>query len=500
MRIGFLNPQGNFDPNDSYWTEHPDFGGQLVYVKEVALAMAAQGHRVDIITRQIIDDNWPEFAAPLDSYPGHPNARIVRIPCGPEKFLPKEALWPYLGTDWVSGIISFYDGQGGLPDFFTTHYGDGGLAGAVLKQKSGAPFTFTGHSLGAQKLDKLHPTPDSLAEIDRRFHFKERIMAERMATNHAARIITSTRQEQMEQYSHPAYRGAVDPAGADHDRFAVIPPGVNRRVFSPEPDAADAGVSARLEAALARDVSPERQNLPLILCSSRLDQKKNHLGLVKAFIQSDRLQQAANLAIVVRGLENPLQQRGQLKGEERAILDEIAGLLDERNLWSAATSFPLNSQGELAAAYRVAASRRSVFTLTATYEPFGLAPLEAMSCGLPAVVTRNGGPSESLYDAQTDTRYGVLVDPASPADIARGLLEALSTADSWEYYHRAGIERVISRYTWERTAEGYLNVINQALSDAPAAGALPIPSYFTHPTAENELELSTLAQLYFAER
>ena len=49
MHIAFLNPQGNFDPNDSYWTEHPDFGGQLVYVKEVAIAMAAKGHSVDII-------------------------------------------------------------------------------------------------------------------------------------------------------------------------------------------------------------------------------------------------------------------------------------------------------------------------------------------------------------------------------------------------------------------------------------------------------------------
>ncbi len=499
MHIGFLNPQGNFDPNDSYWTEHPDFGGQLVYVKEVALAMAAQGHQVDIITRQIIDDKWPEFAAPLDSYPGHLNARIVRIPCGPEQFLAKEALWPYLGTDWAAGIISFYNGEGGLPDFFTTHYGDGGLVGAVLKQKSGVPFTFTGHSLGAQKLDKLHPTPDSLAEIDRRFHFKERLMAERMAMNHAARIITSTRQEQMEQYTHPAYHGAIDPAGADHDRFAVVPPGVNRRVFSPEPGAADADVSARLDAALARDVSPERQKLPLILCSSRLDQKKNHLGLVRAFAQSSRLQEVANLAIVVRGLENPLQQRGQLKGEERAILDEIAGLLIGHDLWSKVISFPLNSQAELAAAYRVAASRHSVFTLTASYEPFGLAPLEAMSCGLPAVVTRNGGPSESLYDADTNTRYGALVDPADPADIGRGLLEVLSSEASWQHYHRAGIERVISRYTWDRTAEGYMSVIRQALANPPQAGTLAIPAYFTHPAPDNDIELARVAEWYFTE-
>jgi len=75
MHIAFLNPQGNFDPNDRYWTEHPDFGGQLVYVKEVAIAMAELGHDVDIVTRQITDPTWPEFAAPLDQYPlatGHP--------------------------------------------------------------------------------------------------------------------------------------------------------------------------------------------------------------------------------------------------------------------------------------------------------------------------------------------------------------------------------------------------------------------------------------------
>jgi sucrose-phosphate synthase len=163
MHIGFLNPQGNFDANDSYWTEHPDFGGQLVYVKEVALAMAARGHRVDIITRQIIDDDWPEFVAPLDSYPGYDQVRIVRIPCGPKQFLPKEALWPYLGSEWVPGILQFYQKEGELPACFTTHYGDGGLVGSILQAKTECPFTFTGHSLGAQKMDKLQVTPDNLA-------------------------------------------------------------------------------------------------------------------------------------------------------------------------------------------------------------------------------------------------------------------------------------------------------------------------------------------------
>ena len=99
MHMAFLNPQANFDPEDSYWTEHPDFGGQLVYVKEVAIALGRMGHQVDIVTRRIIDPEWTGFESTLDGYPGEANVRIVRLPCGGDRFLRKEELWPYLGTE-----------------------------------------------------------------------------------------------------------------------------------------------------------------------------------------------------------------------------------------------------------------------------------------------------------------------------------------------------------------------------------------------------------------
>ena len=70
MYIIFINPQGNFDRHDSYLTEHPDFGGQLVYVKEVAIAMAQLGHRVDIITRRMDDPEWPQGRQSYPSYRG----------------------------------------------------------------------------------------------------------------------------------------------------------------------------------------------------------------------------------------------------------------------------------------------------------------------------------------------------------------------------------------------------------------------------------------------
>lgn len=495
MHVAMLNPQGNFDPQDSYWTQHPDFGGQLVYVKEISLAMAARGHTVDILTRCIVDPDWPEFSAPIECYAHGDGVRIVRVACGPPTFLPKEQLWPHLGGVWVQGILDFYRAEDRLPDVFCAHYADGGVCGAILEEQTGVAFTFTGHSLGAQKLDKLEATRDNLAELDARFVFRRRLCAERVAMNHAARIVVSTGQEQREQYAHRAYRAVVD--ARDDRRFAVVPPGVNRDVFSDEPGALDAAIQARIEQALARDLPPERRGLPQVLCSSRLDPKKNHIALVKAFVASRELRARANLAIVVRGLEVPLRERPQLGGSEQTLLDEIVETVEAHALWPAVTTFALNSQAELAAAYRCLARRHSVFALSALYEPFGLAPLEAMSCGLPAVVTRNGGPSESLYDEATDEAFGVLIDPTDPVDIARGLLEVVASDGAWQRYRQAGLERVTSRYTWDRAAQGYLDVFVAASRQKSLPTRVPIPPYFTHPSPGNDLSLENLAALYF---
>ncbi len=120
--------------------------------------MGRMGHQVDILTRRIVDPEWTGFESPLDAYPNEPKVRIVRLPCGSNRFLRKEDLWPYLGMEWVPNILAFYQREGSLPDAFTTHYADGGLSGALLKKETDIPFTFKGHSLGAQKMDKLGVT------------------------------------------------------------------------------------------------------------------------------------------------------------------------------------------------------------------------------------------------------------------------------------------------------------------------------------------------------
>jgi sucrose-phosphate synthase len=335
----------------------------------------------------------------------------------------------------------------------------------------------------------LEAPENTLVKLDAHYFFSRRIAAERVAMNHAARIITSTRQERMEQYGHAAYGGAVDPA--DEGKFAIVPPGVNLHIFDLDirgPD--DERISEHLQKMLARDIDPGRWALPAVLCSSRLDPKKNQIGLVRAFARSADLRASANLLIVVRGAED-IHSRQGLTATERAVLDEIVALCEAHDLWGTISAFSLASQHELAAAYRHLNARRSVFALTALYEPFGLAPLEAMAAGLPAVVTHNGGPSESLYDQATGREFGVLVDPADPADIAAGLLRLVAPVNEWEAFQQAGRERVLSRYTWERTAAGYLAVMERMLT-----GRLPIPAYFTDPRPEADLTTASLEEVW----
>ncbi len=493
MHIAFLNIQGNFDPEDRYWTAHPDFGGQLVYVKEVSLALGRMGHHVDIVTRRIKDREWPGFDADIEEYPGEPNVRIVRLPCGGDRFLRKQDLWPYIGPEWVPNLIKFYLREGRQPSTATSHYGDAGLAAAIWQQQGGPPYTFTAHSLGAQKLERLLVYNHvDIETLDRELYFARRIAAERVAMNHASRVITSTRQERHEQYGHLAYQNAVDTTDTDH--FAVIPPGVNLHIFDAKihgPD--DERIATRLEQVVSRDILEERCGLPFVICSSRLEAKKNHVGLAMAFAHSAELQAAANLLFVVHGLED-IHHGMSLSQDEQQIMDKIVATCEAANLWGKVTGCSLDSQSELAAAYRHLAKRRSVFVLPALYEPFGLAPLEAIAAGLPACVTRCGGPSESLYNESTNTEYGVLVDPADPGAIATGLLRLVGTDNEWERFHDAGRRRVLQDYTWEATAKGYMNTL-EAIARHPAkkeSGLIPIPDYFITPGPDRDVSIDIL--------
>ncbi|MCF8009119.1 MAG: glycosyltransferase [Halanaerobiales bacterium] len=480
--VAFLNPQGNFDKNNSYWSEHPDFGGQLVYVKEVSLALASMGITVDILTRQIKDENWPEFSAKIEQYPESENVKIVRLPFGGNQFLNKELLWPYI-NDYVDQIIKYYDKKYSFPDFFITHHADGGLSGVLLKSKINIPFTFTAHSLGAQKMDDLDINKINFTDLNTKFNFHRRIIAERVAINHSDGIVVSTSKEKSQQYSHPLYEDVIDDK---EDKFKVIPPGVNADIFKGE---FTQNIKDKIDSFITRDIEENRRKLPLIISSSRLDQKKNHVGLVKTFAENKKLQKRANLAIALRGIEKPFEDYSDASIEEKNILDQIMKIIYNNNCAQKVTTFALNSQEELAETYAYLADKKSIFALTSFYEPFGLAFIEAMASGLPVVATKNGGSVEILDQG----KYGVLVNPDDIDDIANGINKIFDSKSIWEKYHKKGKKRVMTKYTWEQTAKGYYKFMQAIINKKKVKDEkLDIADYFITPDSQNDSRLLDL--------
>jgi len=197
--------------------------------------------------------------------------------------------------------------------------------------------------------------------------------------------------------------------------------------------------------------------------------------VVEAFASDILLQKKCNLAISLRGMENAFESIDQASDEEKIILKQILDLIKLCHLSGKVILISIDSQTELAAFYRFAAQKQSLFTLASFYEPFGLAPIEAMSSGLVAVVTANGGPKSVLIEG--DIHYGELIDPFDIKSILTGLHNAF---DKFSIYQTLGRERVEKNFTWMATANKYLDAIKEAIMSKKKR-SLSIPGYFIEP-------------------
>jgi sucrose-phosphate synthase len=202
-----------------------DTGGQTTYVVELARALSRHSEvsKVDLVTKLIDDtDVSPDYAVPEESLGGC--ARIVRLPCGPKKYMRKELLWPHLDQA-VDHCLHFLRQQGRLPDIIHSHYADAGYVGKQLSTLLGIPLVHTGHSLGRSKKSRLLADGKKERTIERQFNFRQRIKTEEEVIQHASLVVTSTRQEIEEQYGMYANH--------DQRKCSVIPPGTNNSRFSP---------------------------------------------------------------------------------------------------------------------------------------------------------------------------------------------------------------------------------------------------------------------------
>lgn len=111
------------------------------------------------------------------------------------------------------------------------------------------------------------------------------------------------------------------------------------------------------------------------------------------------------------------------------------------------------SDAELAELY--ARARAVVFA--PHREPLGLVPLEAMAAGTPVVAAREGGIPETVMDGQT----GYLV-PRDPTALAERIQYLLENREEAEAMARAGRERVVKHWNWDRSVDALEAVLRAA--------------------------------------
>jgi sucrose-phosphate synthase len=192
LYVAMLSVHGLIRGREMELGRDADTGGQVKYVVELAREVARDRRveRVDLLTRRV-DDPAVDGAYAEEEEDLGDGARIVRLRCGPDGYIPKESLWPYL-DGFVDQAILHFRAVGRVPDWLHAHYADAGYAASQLAGALGLPMVFTGHSLGRDKRRRLLDHGMDAEEIEATFNISTRIEAEETALDTARFVVAST--------------------------------------------------------------------------------------------------------------------------------------------------------------------------------------------------------------------------------------------------------------------------------------------------------------------
>lgn len=446
LYIALISVHGLIRGSDLELGRDADTGGQTKYVVELARALAEHEdvERVDLFTRQVIDAKVsPDYAQPSEDLGG--GAAIVRLPCGPRRYLRKEVLWPHLDV-FIDNAVQYISALGRSPDAIHSHYADAGHVGARLAQLLGVPLVHTGHSLGRVKRERLLANKVKPEVVESQYNMSQRIEAEEITLGNAELVVASTSQEVREQYSqYENYHTK---------RMVVIPPGTDLTAFRPpRPDDPTPAIAAEVGKFL-RDPGK-----PMILALSRPDERKNIATLVRAYGENRQLQELANLVIVAGNRDDVrTMERGP-----REVLTDLLLLIDRHDLYGR-VAYPKHHHAEdVPDLYRLAAQRQGVFVNPALTEPFGLTLIEAAASALPVVATRDGGPMDIMKRCDN----GVLIDPLNARAMGRTLVRVLSDQTRWKRWSDNGCRCATAHYSWGAHVETYLQRLRKVLGPRP---------------------------------
>ena len=181
---------------------------------------------------------------------------------------------------------------------------------------------------------------------------------------------------------------------------------------------------------------------PRILTTARLHKYKGLGYLVQAMkVVTEKLPQA-KLYVLGRG------------PEEGALKAQVTGLNLEKHVVFLKASVPNDEMPHLY-------SECDIYVQPSVIEPYGIAVLEAMSCGKPVIGTRVGGMLDTVADGVT----GFLVDPGDPRQLVHAIVELSDTRVRQSMGTNAR-KRIVETFDWMVIAGRYDRLIKGMASIA----------------------------------
>ena len=372
-------------------------GGMNVYVRELSRELGRMGLAVDVFTRS--QDPSIRRVVPLGD-----GARVIHIPAGPEAPMAREAIHAHL-DEFAEGVDAWRIASGIDYDLVHAHYWLSGVVGLTLHERWGVPVLQMFHTLGrlkngaARRLADLEPTV--------------RLDEERRVVRGVDGLVAASVVER---------RALVDVYGADSQRTAVIPCGVDTALFRPGDREA---ARARLDAGDA----------PLLLYVGRIAPIKGLETLLDA-VAGLRAERGSKVQVLVVGGEADEPTDGHEADIRRRV--DALGLRDVVRFVGAQPQETLRD-------YYVAAD---VTVLPSYYESFGMVALEAMACGSPVIGSRVGGLATTVRDGVT----GYLVPDGDADALAERIEMLVGDADLRFRLGREGVQWA-ARHRWPCVAE-----------------------------------------------
>lgn len=391
----------------------PDTGGQVVFVLELSKCLARLGYDVDIYTRQFEDQ-------PSEERVGD-RCRVVRVPCGGKEFIAKEILCQHI-PEWVEHVRKLIANEGLEYQWINSHYWDAGLAGQAIANRLNIPHLHTPHSIGAWKRDNMDGDP---AELEKTYNFRQRIKEEKVIYDECDALIATT-PEQRDILTSSEY----DTPG---EKIHVIPPGYDDTKFFP--------VSLASRAAIKRDGGYDHR---VILALGRVARNKGYDLLIQSMQPVFERFDDAKLLLAIGSAEP--------NDDEQQQIAELKQLAEKLNIADRVVFLDYIEEDALADFYRMA----DVFALSSRYEPFGMTAVEAMACGVPTVITTEGG----LWKMVNWGLEAVYANPFDPPAFGHMICNILGQPRIAAQLSKFGSQKARAQFTWMGIAQQLLRILD----------------------------------------